>query len=546
MRLPSLSLRARLVLVVLAVAVVPLVLLGLWLTGQAARSGEALLVDRLERTLSEGEAAVERRWIPYRSALLDLAEPVAVRRALRTASDAPPPEALAEAVAGLDPALMEVTVTGTGGTPSWTFDRSEPVSPALFDAPLTVRQPVHGEDGRRRGTIEARIRFSALRGPTTGVGAGGGVLTARDPGTGVVLLPVPFDESLAGEPSFRWNGRRWIGRIREVAEPRVTLVAAAPLAPFVEPFEAAARRGVWILIAVAGLGVWATAWLTGRLTASLERLAGAARAVAAGDLDRTVPEAGGDDEVGQLARAFNTMVASLRRTLRELAERESLTAVNEFAASLAHEIRNPLTSIRLDLQQVEEELPSEGPLRELQAGAIEEIDRLDRTVAGALEAARSGRVEPRPTDLLEPLRAACRRATPRVEERGARLLAPEREAPLPVRGDPDALEQLFLNLLLNAAEAVAAGGEVGVRVAEAEGEATVTVADDGRGIPVAERERVFEPFYTTRAGGTGLGLAVARRIVRAHRGTIELESAPGAGTAVTVRIPRDGEPAADV
>lgn len=537
MILPPLSFRARVLAIVLVVAVGPLLILGLWLTGQSVRSGERLLVDRLAGVLDETAATVERRWIPYRSALLDLVEGEEVRAALGDPARPGPPAGLASRVGSLDGAVVAVVVRDAADREVWVFDRSPPPSSHLFSRPLTVRLPFHGVDGHRLGTIEARILFAALQGAPSELPAGGAVLAARDPRTGAVLLPVPFDPTLVGESRFGWNERTWIGPTREVAEPRVTLAAAAPLTPFVGPFEEAARRSLWILVAVAGLGVLAAAALTRRLTASLEELAATARAVAAGDLTRKV-RVGSRDEVGQVGRAFDTMVASLRRTLRQLAERESLAAVNEFAGSLAHEIRNPLTSVQLDLQQVEERLPPGSPLRTLQEGAIEELRRLDRTVAGALETARSGRVEPRRTNLLAPVRAAIRRAAPRIEARSARLEGPRREEPVLLHGDPDALEQLVLNLLLNAAEAVAAGGEVSVAVEMDGPEATVTVRDDGRGMPEEERARIFEPFFTTRPGGTGLGLAVARRIVLAHRGSIDVRSATGRGTTVIVRLPR--------
>lgn len=542
--MPSLSFRARVLAVVVAVGVVPLLLLGLWLTGQTARSGEALLEERLDAALAEGADNVERRWIPYRSALLDLVEPENVRDLLQQASTAEPaaepPESLASAVAALDPAIAGVTILDSVGRTAWSIDRGSPAADGIFGRPLTVRLPFHAYDGRRVGIVEAGVRFPALRGSASETLVGGGVLTALDPRTGAVLLPVSFAPTLAGERRFRWNDRDWIGRSREVVEPRATLVAAAPVAPFMEPFEAAARRGLWILAAVTGLGLLATWVLTGRLTAHLERLAESARAVAAGDLDTSV-DPGGDDEVGQVARAFAAMVLSLRQTLHQLAERESLAAVNEFAASLAHEIRNPLTSVQLDLQQVEEELPTGSRLRSLQAEAIDELRRLDRTVAGALETARSGRVEPRAMDLREPLRGAMRRALPAIEERGARLSADGDREPVPVVGDPDALEQVFLNLLLNAADAVEAGGEVSVAISMDGSGARAMVRDDGRGIPEEERERIFEPFFTTSPGGTGLGLAVARRIVTAHGGMIEIRSAPGEGTTVEVRLPPEGD-----
>ncbi|NIP90606.1 MAG: HAMP domain-containing protein, partial [Gammaproteobacteria bacterium] len=127
-----------------------------------------------------------------------------------------------------------------------------------------------------------------------------------------------------------------------LTEPALILVAAAPLSPLTAPFEAAARRGLLVLLIVAGMVMMIAVFLTARMTRSLGRLAAAAEAVSRGELDRRV-EATGRDEIGQVAGAFNTMTESLRRTLRELADRQALAAVGEFAASLSHEVRNALT-----------------------------------------------------------------------------------------------------------------------------------------------------------------------------------------------------------
>jgi signal transduction histidine kinase len=258
--------------------------------------------------------------------------------------------------------------------------------------------------------------------------------------------------------------------------------------------------------------------------------------VAGGQLGRRV-EVRSHDEVGRVAGAFNTMTESLRHTLDQLAERESLAAVNEFAAALAHEVRNPLTSIRLDLQEVDECLPADSPLRKLQGRALEDVQRLDRTVAGALDTARSGHIEPRDIDLREPLRSAVHAAGPAFEARGAQLEWAEPSQAAPVRGDPDALERVFLNLLLNAADALDVCGVASVELKRGEGEVSVVVHDDGQGVPAEDAERIFDPFFTTRPGGTGVGLAVARRIVVGHRGEITLSSEPGRGTTVHVRLP---------
>jgi signal transduction histidine kinase len=237
------------------------------------------------------------------------------------------------------------------------------------------------------------------------------------------------------------------------------------------------------------------------------------------------------------------MTESLRRTLRELSQRQALAAVGEFAASLAHEVRNPLTSIRLDLQRVEEKLPDESDARDLLGRALGEIERVDRSVTGALRVARSGRITHEPVDVRQPLEAALHSAEPEFKARNARLEPAQfGEEPISVKGEAAALEQLFLNLLLNAAQALDPGERAGVELNADAGEALISVWDTGSGIAPDDLEKVFKPFYSTRPEGTGLGLAIAQRIAVAHGGDLSIESTPGSGTTVRVRLPLGAPP----
>lgn len=549
-----LSFRTRILFLVLAGAVVPLALLGLWLTGSAVRSGEALLRVRLQEALDGSVEAIGNRWIRYRSDLLFLAEDDALQRALDEARVVAGTDAAGKNVPArvqrlfneLDTAVESALVRDAADRVRWTLARASPAGsqassavsrsaiPALT-VPLGIRDRA---SGRVLGTIEAGIRGDALfGGRSSTLAAAGAVIGIFDASTGAPLLPLPFDAALVAAPRFVWAGEEWITERRRLTEPPLELVAAAPISPFTQPFDDAARRGLWLLLAVAATTVALAAIVTGRMTGLLERLDAAAEAVSHGDLARRV-EATGGDEVARLARSFNTMTESLQRTLRELSNRQALAAVGEFAATLAHEVRNPLTSIRVDLQLVEERLSDEPELQQLQRGVLDELDRLDRTVTGALSVARSGRIERDRVDLLVPLRSAIHAATPAFAERDASLDAiPAAAAPIHVRGDAAALEQLFLNLLLNAAQAVSDGGcaEVAVRTdAEA---VTVSIRDDGPGIPAEVREHVFEPFFSTRPQGTGLGLAIAHRIATAHDAEIDIDTAPDAGTTMHVRLP---------
>jgi len=197
---------------------------------------------------------------------------------------------------------------------------------------------------------------------------------------------------------------------------------------------------------------------------------------------------------------------------------------------------------------VEEVSQDEARRRALADRMLESVRRLDRTVSGVLRVAGTGRIELRPIRLRDPLEAALETARPSIVQHGGELSGPSPASELPrVLGDQAALEQLFLNLLLNAGEAV--DGERPHRVAvsvstnggpgapDESAFAEVRIHDTGKGIPPERLEHIFQPLYSTKSGGTGLGLAIADRIARAHGGEIRVESEPGRGTTVAVRIP---------
>jgi two-component system sensor histidine kinase HydH len=220
--------------------------------------------------------------------------------------------------------------------------------------------------------------------------------------------------------------------------------------------------------------------------------------------------------------------------------------VGEFAASLAHEVRNPLTSIRVDLQRIEEALPEDSETRDLLQRALSQVERLDHSVSGALRVARSGHIESEPVDLRESLRAAAHEAEPAFARSGGLLEPLELGSdPLWVSGNLAALEQLFLNLLLNAAEALEGSGRAGIEVQQVRAGVRICVWDRGRGIAPEDLDRVFDPFYSTRPEGTGLGLAIAQRIAAAHGAELLIESSPGSGTQVALVLARAEGPTSD-
>jgi signal transduction histidine kinase len=271
------------------------------------------------------------------------------------------------------------------------------------------------------------------------------------------------------------------------------------------------------------------------MTRSLRSLVAGAEAVSAGELHHRIQYRVGD-EIGRVAEAFNQMTDSLQRTLREKASRESLAAMGEFAASLAHEVRNPLTAVKIDLQSLQERLPEDSDLAGPLARALEEIDRLDATVGDALSVVRRGDGD-RVLDAWQPIHSAVHSAGPAFAEAGARLEVGQTSGELRVLGEPAGLEQLFLNLLLNSAEALPRGGHAKISAGRDGVVVFVRVEDDGPGIPEGVRERIFEPLFSTKETGTGLGLTISRRIVEAHRGDLSVIDVEGGGTCFEVRLP---------
>jgi two-component system sensor histidine kinase HydH len=231
------------------------------------------------------------------------------------------------------------------------------------------------------------------------------------------------------------------------------------------------------------------------------------------------------------AAVIRDQLEALERAQRRLLEQEKLAAIGRLAAEVAHGVRNPLGVIRASASMVQESFDPEDDAHRACRFICEEIDRLNALTASLLTFARPA--EPKLTNVsLEKL--VDRALHLAGEEIRARQLVVQREVEPgleDVRADPDLLAQVLLGLLVNAAQAVRVAGRILVRVGGEAESVWVEVADDGPGVSPQSASQVFEPFYTTKASGTGLGLATALRIVEAHAGRLELLSGRGAGDA---------------
>jgi len=222
---------------------------------------------------------------------------------------------------------------------------------------------------------------------------------------------------------------------------------------------------------------------------------------------------------------------ALEESQRAAFENEKLAAIGRLAAGIAHEVRNPLGVIRASAAMVREHFREGEDAHRACGFVVDETDRLDGLITSLLAFARPTALRIRPSAVQEVVARATALAHETLEKRDAHLEAQVASPDAELAVDPDLIAQVLLGLVTNAAEAVPPGGRVELRARSEREQVVLAVADDGPGVPEADCTRVFEPFYTTKAGGTGLGLAMAERIVRAHGGSLRVVPGAGAGPA---------------
>jgi len=233
--------------------------------------------------------------------------------------------------------------------------------------------------------------------------------------------------------------------------------------------------------------------------------------------------------------------AELRHTRELLGRADRLSALGMLAAGVAHEIRNPLVSVRTFIQLLPERLADEEFRTEFRELALGEIERICALINDLLAFSRPAPTERAPTDLNELVAQIARLLEAEARRRDV-AVAFHGEADLPrVVADEAQVKQVLMNLLLNALQACGSHGsvEITTRSEEERGErwCTVTIADSGAGIPPEHVEQIFDPFFTTKDAGSGLGLFIARQIVTEHGGHITTAPRPGGGTAFTIHFP---------
>ncbi len=302
---------------------------------------------------------------------------------------------------------------------------------------------------------------------------------------------------------------------------------------------------VAMALAAAVIGVL----LARRTTRRVGALVGAVRRLAAGDLTVQVDPGGSADEVAGLTRAFNAMVREVRESRDRIVYLEKISGWQEVARRLAHEIKNPLTPMKLAFQQLEARWGRPGPeprdpefTRLLaEAGEIvrDEIGTLQRLVEEFSGFAKLPEVRPEPADLGDFVEEFLR-TSPDVGER-ADVEVVKAAAETPVALDRGLMRRVLANLCANAIDASRPErARIHLGVARTRDRAVLTVADEGPGIERALRERIFDPYFTTKDTGTGLGLAIVKKIVLQHGGEIQAGERPGGGASFSLALPVRG------
>lgn len=302
------------------------------------------------------------------------------------------------------------------------------------------------------------------------------------------------------------------------------------------------KRKLYLLSSIIVLsGIMAGLWMARKIIRPVLILNQGVKRVGRGELGAEV-ELEGEGEIKELSVAFNEMSRKLKESVdaiktaqENLIRTEKLYALGEFSAGLAHEIKNPLTSIKMLMQTVKEKNHA------LCAADIEiiegEINRIDRIVKEFLAFARPAKAEFISTDINELLKEVITLSRPKMEQSNINLIE-ELDYGIPqVKAHPDEMRQVILNIVLNAIQAMERGGTLKVTSSAGDGTVSACIYDTGPGIPDENLNRIFDPFFTTKEDGTGMGLAIAFNIVREHGGQIEVDTAPDRGTIVSILLP---------
>jgi two-component system, NtrC family, sensor kinase len=364
------------------------------------------------------------------------------------------------------------------------------------------------------------------------------------PDSSVKEMVLEMMKSASGWKQYLFEGERKVAAFAPIPIMKWSLAVTLPSDEFRK--EAIAIRTqvvqvvvITLLFAVAGVSI-----LTYYLLKPVRALVDATKRIAEGDLEHEIPIQS-TDELGDLTSAFNRMVRHLSRTQDELVRSEKLIALGRLSAGVAHEVRNPLNAMKGAIVYLQRQRAGDALVCEYTQLVSEEIDRLSQFVSEFLCFARESVPKPEPTDINRLIEVTQNLFEKEAIRRGIRLHR-QLASDLPATDlDPHQMEQVLVNVLLNAMDAMPDGGDITFSSRLLKGQENpgdsfwvrLTVEDNGIGIPADQLKNVFDPFYSTKDGGTGLGLPISLGVVENHGGRIRITSQEGLGTSVIIEWP---------
>jgi two-component system sensor histidine kinase AtoS len=539
------SLKRKIVLLFLGLAVVPMLIVATFSFFYAAWLAEGITKTRLTDTAVRAANELDAASLRVQQSLTLLQQLPSLQDALEGSDDG---QARLEPLVAAAP--LVIVRDGTGRV--LASRGGQPDSPVRCDSSggsrlMTIRAALSGSMRAEAGVWAGDLLPRDLRGPMRAVrvidGRDGSILYSPDCSdliSGGSVASRSALAALSGGPgeweSFRFQddtGQWNLGTVQPSHDGQRFTVASASVHVILAPLS---RLEAWYWFFVLTLALstaLAFSLLLGRVTHSLNDLTRAAARIGQGDFQPWLPPPG-NDEVGRLTLAFSDMLDRVRRTMDHVDQNGRLAVVGQLSSYLAHEIRNPLTSIKMNLQRLERSarsgrLPAD--CRDAVDISLKEVDRLAGSVTSILQL---GRADQGPRDAV---------SLHLVVEDAAELLSGEfLRAGIEVDVELDAsadrvvavlgqLKGVFLNLMMNALEAQPEGGRLHLRSElqpDSDGNPLVAIRirDFGSGVPAAVRDRIFEPFFTTKPTGSGIGLAVVARTLRDSGGDIYLEDLP--------------------
>jgi signal transduction histidine kinase len=324
-----------------------------------------------------------------------------------------------------------------------------------------------------------------------------------------------------------------------------SLMAAIPVLAFgmvvfyetIQPIEVVGKKLIvfhLVLLTMASSLFFALVLIL-KLMRPLLTLKSSVNRIAIDDLDGKV-EAVGSDEIGELSTAFNDMLVKLRNSLSERERLTRLAATGELSATLAHEIKNPLNAIGSAALYLKKNFKSD-LVAEFSRVIYDEVMRINKLTSNLLNFAKPLQAEFEPSDVNELVRETVNLLREECEERGLSIKIDLRKELPSTLVDRGQMKQVLINLALNSLDAVPPDGSIRIATATANGSIRISVEDSGKGISAEDLKRIFNPFYTTKTRGTGLGLAVTKKVVKEHGGDIMAESSPDRGSVFTITLP---------